>query len=74
MYELTVYLCMGDDYIYHSIAEAKFTDMGEMIDYCSTFCTDSKDYKLLFDVWNDDVGQFNINEFVEVKKNLGVKS
>jgi hypothetical protein len=59
-YELTVYHNVNNHG--YSILEKTFTSASEMLTYCSDFDTDNND--LLFDVWTEEDGQFNINEAV----------
>lgn len=61
-YELTVYHDVNNHG--YSILEKTFTSVSEMLEYCSDFDTDNSD--LLFDVWTEEDGQFNINEDVEL--------
>lgn len=69
-YELTVYLVAHEDgrSIAHSIAGATFTKPGDMLEYCATF--DTEEYEFLFDMWSEHTGQMNINENVEIYKEL----
>lgn len=61
-YELTVYHDVNN--CGYPILEKTFTSISEMLEYCSDFDTDNSD--LLFDVWTEEDGQFNINEDVEL--------
>ena len=59
-YELTVYHDVNNHG--YSILEKTFTSVTELLTYCSDFDTDNND--LLFDVWTEEDGQFNINDAV----------
>ncbi len=61
-YELTVYHNVNNHG--YSILEKDFTSVSEMLEYCLDFDTDNND--LLFDVWTEEDGQFNINKDVEL--------
>lgn len=61
-YDLTVYHDVsGHGY---SILEKRFQSFERMVKYCKDFDTDTND--LIFDVWDSEMGQYNINDYVEV--------
>lgn len=63
-YELTVYHTV--DNCGYSIVEKTFDSISELLTYCKDFDTENHD--LLFDVWENSVGQFNVNDAVEAIK------
>lgn len=60
-YELIVYFCMGN--CAYSVCEKRFKSFERMIRYCKDF--DAETNELLFDVWDSEEGQYNINNLVK---------
>lgn len=60
-YDLTVYFNLND--CGYSILEKRFQSFERMIRYCKDFDVDCYDFT--FDVWDSELGQYNINDYVE---------
>ena len=61
-YDLTVYFCVGN--CAHSVYEKRFYSFDRMVKFCKDFDYDTNE--MLFDVWDSEMGQYNINDYVEV--------
>ena len=61
-YDLTVYFCLGN--CAYSVCEKRFHSFDRMVRYCKDFDADTNEF--LFDVWDSEMGQYNINDYVEV--------
>lgn len=61
-YDLTVYFELNNHG--YSILDKRFYSFEKMVRYCKDFDTDTND--LIFDVWDSELGQYNINDYVEV--------
>ena len=48
----------------YSILEKRFYSFERMVRFCKYFDADTN--SLLFDVWDSEMGQYNINDYVEV--------
>ena len=59
-YELTVYHTV--DNCGYPVAYKSFNSIYDLLLYCADFNTE--DENILFDVWEDSAGQFNVNEAV----------
>ena len=64
-YELTVYYV--DNKVCHDIVSKEFHDIASLLVYCADFNTE--DNELLFDVWEESKGQFNVNDAVKWVRN-----
>lgn len=61
-YELTVYFCLGN--CAYNVCEKRFYSFDRLVRYCKDFNTETNEF--LFDVWDSEMGQYNINDCVEV--------
>ena len=61
-YDLTVYHSVNG--CGYSIYEKRFYSFERMVKFCKDFDAVTND--LLFDVWDSEMGQYNINDYVEV--------
>ena len=60
-YDLTVYFCQGG--CLYSICSKRFYSFERAIRYCKDFDIDTND--MLFYVWDSEMGEYNITDYVE---------
>ena len=66
IYELTVYYV--DDMVCHDIVSKEFQDIASLLGYCADF--NAEDNALIFDVWEESKGQFNVNDAVKCVREM----